>query len=318
MNRKICYWLDEIDNILKGRIQYPISYEIDPSNCCQNKCSFCMYASYLKNNRQFLDLKIFDSIIKEISFLGGKSVTFTGGGEPLTHSHFHIMVKEAIKLNLEIGLITNGISLDKIIKHNLDKHFKFIRVSLNAASSQVYKKITGTDFFDLVIENIKTLVKRNKCETIGLSFVICEDNEYEIRQMNELGEKLKVSYCQIKPMINDKIFDFVYQNPDSCKKIISTERYYLEEDYKLACTIAGLIGVIGADNKAYFCCQHRGKSEFAIGNVQKESLSTIFINRKSFIPDVSKCSSCRYMNYAKGYKEFSQDKYSFLRHKNFL
>ena len=112
MERKICFYLDEVDNILAGKLQYPITCEIDPSNFCQNRCSWCINSDYIQNNRINLDFGLYEMLLDELKKHGVKSITFTGGGEPTMNHEFGKMIRQAANYGFELGLITNGISID--------------------------------------------------------------------------------------------------------------------------------------------------------------------------------------------------------------
>ena len=203
-------------------------------------------------------------------------------------------------------------------EQDLDSKFKFIRISLDAASAETYKKIKKTDYFGMVVHNVVELVKRGNCETVGLSFVVCDDNRHEIQEAINLSNRIGMAYCQIKPVISYEGIETALSGVEENEGSIITPRYDVDKKSYVACAIAGLIGSVGADGKVYYCCIHRGNEKFEIGDLHKEPFEDICYNRVNFKPDLSGCATCRYMNYAKGYKEFSQKKYSFLRHKNFL
>jgi len=311
LENKIIHYMDEISSIKEGKDVHPITCEIDPSNACNLNCSFCMYAKGLKINKDILPWDIYRNLITELKTLGVKSITFTGGGEPLMNPRFNDMVLEANLLGFEIGLITNGTLLDRV--ENLD-HFKFIRISLDAYDEKSYDKIKGKYLFNTVIRNIEDAVDSEKTD-IGISYVVCKENVNGIGKIQEILSGIGIKYIQFKPAwINGEKFEL----PEgiSGDKTIITDRYIAKDN--LPCLIAGLIGIVGADSKVYFCCQYRGNEKFCIGSLEEDSFADLWKKRKDIIPDISKCPQCRYQNYAEGFEVFSQPKYIFLKHKNFL
>jgi len=310
MDNKIYYYLDAVEKLRKGEWVPPVTCEIDPSNRCMLDCEFCMFEKYRKLSGENLDLDTYISLLGELHNMGTKSITFTGGGEPLMNPNFNLMVKMALALGFEIGLVTNGILLNKL--ENIDK-FKFIRVSLDAHNRDDYLKVKGMDFFDKVIDNISFGLKENPI--IGISYVVCPDNKKNLYKAEELADGLGVAYIQIKPAyINGDIFsDFTF--PDG-KPTIETKRYKPVDN--IPCIIAGLVGIVGADSNVYFCCQHRGKEKFNLGNLKQKSFKDIWFNRFSYIPDVSMCPSCRYMNYTRAYNEILERGNLFFEHRYFL
>jgi len=241
-----------------------------------------------------------------------KSITLSGGGEPLTNPFAEKMIWAAYDLGLEIGLITNGIFLDRV-EGVLDK-FQFIRISLDAATPKTYEAIKGNNVFDEVIENVRMCVGKTD---VGLSMVVTEKNKQEVEGFRELAESLGVSYAQIKPAWKISGIESTMRNI-SDEGLFKVDRYSVELDSNLPCQIAGLIGQVGANGKVYYCCVHRGNPDFIIGDVNEESLEDIWARRNQFKPDLRICGSCRYINYAKVYEKVRDKRFTPLRHRNFL
>ena len=309
MDNKICYYLNEIEQLEKGNWVPPITCEIDPSNKCQNKCSFCIFSKHLNNNHDFLSFFDYTNLLVSLKNIGTKSITFTGGGEPLTNPKIIEFINLACYMRFEIGLITNGINLDKI-KDVISK-LKFIRVSLNASNTKTYFKITGTNFFDKVVNNIDKIVGKT---CVGISYVICNENQNEIEHMKQIGKELKVNYVQLKPNVNGSIVRGINVVEDNITVV--TNRYTAKD--KLPCIIAGLIGVVGADGEVWYCCQKRGVKKYSLGNLKDNNFETLWRQRNKIQPNIKECKVCRYNNYAIGYKKYKQPNYNYLRHRNFL
>ena len=311
MDNKIYYYLDQVEKLNNGEFVAPISCEVDTSNSCNLKCNFCMFGEWREDHHENLDLDVYISLIGELSRMGTKSITFTGGGEPLMNPNFNLMVKMAKSLGFQIGLVTNGVLLDKV--ENIED-FLFIRVSLDAYNKKDYKKVKGMDQFDRVLENITSAIKRNKI--IGLSYVVGPYNNKDLYRAEDLANELGTAYLQIKPSyINDRgeIFtDFEY--PDG--RSIGTKRYLPEDN--VPCTIAALVSIIGANGDVYYCCQGRGVDRLTLGNLKDKSFKQIWTERLALRPNVSLCPMCRYMNYTKAYKKIIEDGDLFFQHRYFL
>jgi MoaA/NifB/PqqE/SkfB family radical SAM enzyme len=313
MDEKILYWVDRISKIEEGTFVPPVCCEIDPSNACQLNCQFCFYKNHLKGNHQHLPLPIYIQLLNSLEHLGTKGVTFTGGGEPLMNPHFQEMFDLAVQQGFEVGLITNGVFLDRV--KGIER-FKFIRVSLDAATRETYTKVKGKDYFDRVLANVRMAV--GVCETVGLAFVVCEDNKLEMQLADDLAESLDVSYIQFKPVVFENGEIFSGFEPPRNNKSIRTDRWRATDS--LPCLVAHLVGVVGADSQVYFCCQHRGNKNMVVGNLEKESFETIWQRRPAFVQrvDPALCPQCRYMNYARVYKDWKSTGVLLMKHLNFL
>lgn len=311
MEQKIAYYLDEINKLQNGEYVNPVSVEIDPSNVCNAKCYWCMFSEYREKSQAMLSWDVYLKLIYELNHLGVKSITFTGGGEPLVNRKFNDMVQVAKGLGLEVGLVTNGILLHKL---KFPDQFKFIRVSLDASNPEMYLNTKGVDRFDQVIENIQMTLKKNK--TVGLSYVVGPTNNTNLDQAEEMAHELGVAYIQIKPAyIENRIFTD-YKLP-SGKEVIGTKRYKRAE--KINCIIAHLTGIVTADSGVYYCCQGRGKMNFYLGSVSNESFESIWRRRLSYDNiRLTQCPPCRYASYANYFKTLIDEGDMFFEHRYFL
>jgi MoaA/NifB/PqqE/SkfB family radical SAM enzyme len=281
--RKIDLYYDKVKEAIKEGWTLPVTCEIDLSNDCCLDCSFCIYKQY--HDSEIMSIVTYEKILKDLKDCGIRSITFTGGGEPLMHPRINEIIKMAGGF-FKLGLITNGVLLDKIDTHLLSR-FDFIRVSLNAGTRETYKKISGFDYYDRVIRNIEFAKKHTK--QLGISFVVTDDNIQEISLM----ENLKVDLLQFKHNINNPI-DFS-ANCIICKRSKATSN--------LPCQIASLIGIIGYNGDVHYCCQYRYEKEFILGNINNESFRDIWERRKDIITGYQNCPLCRYSNYAKEFEE---------------
>jgi sulfatase maturation enzyme AslB (radical SAM superfamily) len=303
---KIAFYHEEVDRLRNGEPVMPVSCEIDPSNGCQLSCFFCISGD--NKNDTMMDLDFFHKLLRELKAGGTKSITFTGGGEPTLNPDFNAMAALAHSNGFKLGLVTNGLLLNTVYT----SLFEFIRVSLDAGSPEVYLAIKGTLGFDKVMENIQAV--RSQCKALGLSYVIDGQPPGDIAEAESWAEYLEVDYIQFKPENGCYL-----EKPDLHSPVsLWTER---EKDWsEFACIIAGLIGIVTADGRYVFCCQHRYDPEFTIADLHTESLNMAVAKRIAMQKSVdrSDCVSCRYSSYAESYIELQESKNIFLKHKEFL
>lgn len=314
MPNKIVYYTDKIDRLLKGKFVPPVTVEIDPSDNCPLSCNFCLFGrSHTKNNGgNNLKWTTFQKAIVQLKNMGCSSVTFTGGGEPLMHPVFANMVKLASGIGMKVGLVTNGVLLNKLPKEIL-RTFTFIRISLNAATPATYKIITGKDFFNKVLQN--TINAINVGAFVGWSYVVSEQNYFEIEQAKLLAQEVDVKYIQFKPALLKNGGYFKGYNIHG-KKVIDMKRFTAKNN--LPCIIAHLVAIVAANGKMYYCCQYRDNKDFCVGDLNKEDVEDVWRRRLFMGADVSKCPQCRYMNYAIGYEQIVAERDIFFDHKEFL
>jgi len=226
------------------------------------------------------------------------------------------MILRATELGIKVGLVSNGIFLDKIFE--ISNELEYVRVSLDCSSPDTYRKTKHTDYFDQIVNNVTRLVDYGTTD-VGLSFVITDENRDEIDAFYSLAKSIGVHYAQVKPEIKKGDMESQTDGLDRDKFFV-TERYNIDENSLVACKIAGLIGVLNATGKVYYCCIHRGKPEFELGDLNHQSLDEIYsLWRPVFKPNLKMCGgSCRYMNYAKVYEKVKGDRFIPLRHRRFI
>lgn len=203
---KILTHLDKIWEWLQTGISQPITYELDMTNICNHKCPHC-FGFYNREDRSNLGLQEAQSIIYQIKEFGGRGLIFTGGGEPLCNPDVIEAVEYAKKVGLDIGFISNGMLIDEEIAKSLLGNCTWVRISLDAASAQMFRATHGVDgvAFEQIIENIKLLVrmkkKLNSSCTIGAGYLTSQHTKEGINKFALLCRDLGVNYAQFRPLL---------------------------------------------------------------------------------------------------------------------
>lgn len=97
----------------------PAHVQLIPTNRCNLTCSFCSCAEEdrsLEMNKEQLQ-----RVISVLHPRLTRSVTITGGGEPLLYPYFYYMVQMLRDRHIKMGLVTNGVLLDKQSPEYLNK-----------------------------------------------------------------------------------------------------------------------------------------------------------------------------------------------------
>lgn len=210
----------------------PVTAEIVPSLECNFQCPACTYSqnqakSKGKKGSRLLDEKVFLKMLDELSSFGVKSLIFTGGGEPAVHPKLLSFINKSIK-KFKVGIYTNGLLWDnKKIHDLLNLNPDFVRISVNAGSAAVHKRVFGYDkniyhddkTFAMVKKNIINFAKIKKAlhskTLIGLGFII---NEKNISDIENIFLFLKDIYKE-----TDGLIEYAAFRP---------EVYYMDNNYK--------------------------------------------------------------------------------------
>jgi MoaA/NifB/PqqE/SkfB family radical SAM enzyme len=84
----------------------PIHLRVCVTNKCNENCPWCEFGNV--DRRAELSLAEIRQILKFFRERGTKAVSITGGGEPTCHPDYLEIIAEAMRLELKIGLETNG------------------------------------------------------------------------------------------------------------------------------------------------------------------------------------------------------------------
>lgn len=257
----------------------------------------------MKNERKchsFLSTTDYSRAIFDAWKNSAKTIHFSGGGEPLMHPKTKRMLATAKSLGLETALSTNGVFLDNETISFVDNP----RISLNAATKETYRKITGTNYFNTVVENIKNIPVGHKKKT-GVAFLVIPDNMHEIEQFCSLANDLKVGWVHIRPaylsdkgqnktlidssgLMADKLskIEKKFPNLDIFYRVDKFDGFWNDNKYDCKCT--SILAVLKASGK--FCvCQDRTDLEF--GDYKNQSFESIW-GKKEHLDALEKVRNC--------------------------
>jgi sulfatase maturation enzyme AslB (radical SAM superfamily) len=342
---KVLHHWETLNAILGGKIPPPVSCEIDPSNLCNHDCVWCMYHDFKIEKNIMMPAKIMFNLIRELSRGGVKSITFTGGGEPLTNPATVEGLYRVKSAKMEVGLVTNGGLLTPDVSEAIVKTCTFLRVSLDAATRSTHDALhkpinSSKDNFDKILDNIRSLVdlkkKSNKKLLVGIAFLVHPNNYLEIYDASNLAKQVGADYIQIRPVFTagkkplGKLWLDIQELMERSLGLIDggfhvfpilhrfEEVSRIERAYT-RCLGHALLGVVGADCNVYLCCQLRGNPRFSFGNLKEKSFFKIWRGkeRQEVIKriDLDRCPPCRYNKYNE-LLDYLSDRTQ--PHKNFL
>ncbi len=175
-------WLahsNQVDCIKNGLFNKmnPIDVQIAPTSICKYNCPMCSYGEHKKDiekniveglskeKEYFMSFNDMVNCIDQIKDIGAKSITFTGGGEPLLNENTIQGLIYAKSVGLHVGLFTNGHELtNKKAKQIANISLSFVRISFNAGTPESYSVVHGTKTSSLkkVLYNIRSLAQAKK------------------------------------------------------------------------------------------------------------------------------------------------------------
>lgn len=215
---KLLHQVDRLGEIKKGILR-PISLQLIPTNKCSLSCNFCSVKD--RNLQDEMSLEECKDILNFYRIYGAKTVELSGGGDPTSYQHINELIEYANQSGYQLGMITNGLLLNKNIDFENLKCFTWIRISLNTLD---YVK----DFDLKIPENV----------TLGFSYVVNDKTTKEtLEKIKEYYKKYNAKYVRLVPnclsledieksrgMIKEYIEDYPefflqekeYQVPEKC------------------------------------------------------------------------------------------------------
>ena len=308
-SKKIAHHPKHFYNVRDGNRPFPVTIEVDLTNHCNHRCSFCVWGEHINTDKSTLDTEVIKKAINGMGNLGSKAITFTGGGESMIHKNFYEIIEYTKKNNFDVGLITNGsVIVEKKCSFLLDT-CDWIRFSISGGDKESYFAVQGKDHFDLVSKNIKMLCDyktKNKAKTkVGLRMLITKENLYTLVKLVSLHKNTEgIDYIQIAPdhMSTDegKFWNgnAVQSEIAAAKKILEastidliTSGFEILSTSKLnheklinipqKCYAHFYQMAIMADGNVAFCKNARFNPEYQIGNINDNSINEIWNAQKS-------------------------------------
>ena len=279
---KIFHFKGKLDSLRSDEVKPPVHIRIKPTNVCNHSCSYCAYrAESLQlgqnmNVRDYIPEQKMVEIIEDISEMGVKAVTFSGGGEPLIYPYINRTVKELINKGIAFATLTNGANLKGEIAELFASKGTWVRVSVDGWDDDSYKiyRGTGDREYTKIIENMEAFARLNGKCTLGISIIVDERNSgrvYEmIRSFRDAGaDSVKVSPCIVSNNgvennnYHKPFFNIVKEQVKRAESLFGAEDFVifdayheLEEKFNKEynwCPYLQILPVIGADQNVYSC-----------------------------------------------------------------
>lgn len=226
-------------NILDGSIAQKISpiMTIDLTNACNYNCDFCIDRAIVsgKANKE-INWDTLSTLITQAREKGCHCLEISGGGEPTLYSHFNEFIALASQLEYRLALITNGSMLKKYADVLRDAPFDWIRISLDSSCAATHSLVhkTKVNYYNDVLSGIEKLVDYH---TIGISFLITDDNTNEIFIAAQKAKQLHVKYFEVKPLTHN--YKSTIHNDDTkiatVQEQLSLAMELEDENFKVFC-----------------------------------------------------------------------------------
>ncbi|QOG12092.1 radical SAM protein [Arcobacter sp. FWKO B] len=322
---RVSHWYEACDDWEKLKKVYPIYVEITPIGSCNHRCTFCSvdYIGY-KSIKQ--DEEVLSDRIREMAKLGVKSIMFAGEGEPTLYKPLPNILDVCSEVGIDTSLTTNAVAMNEKTTTNYVKNCKWIKVSINAGTRDVYADVhqTKAEDFDKVIDNLalaSKIKKENNYDcTIGAQMLLLPENKDTAVSLAKKMAEIEIDYLVIKPYTQSlygesrKYEGLTYNNmmkleeelkkyeTDSFKVIFRANTMKkLEEDkqpYEKCYSTPNFWAYLMADGSLYSCSAFLQNEKFNLGNINEQTFQEIWEGDKRkenivYVKDSLDISMCR-------------------------
>ncbi len=301
---KILYHTDKVKAIIEGKRTAPLYVRIKPTNKCNQNCWYCGYAqdAVIENRavdrRESIPWEKLQEIICDLSDMGTKAITFSGGGEPLCYPHIIETLSLVQKKGLDYAIISNGQALDENAREVL-AGANWVRISMDSADESTYEKIRGVKTYKKVLNNVERFAKKkNKECTLGINYVVTKDNYKSIYDMCDILSGIGVDNVKFSPLMtkgtmpeyHHEIAESVMEQIQKAKSDFEKKEFQIIDKYSNDdslnshfvkcphCHIKEIFTVIAADCRVYYCHQRAYTDMGMIGDVSDRSFRELWFS----------------------------------------
>lgn len=291
---------------------------IEPTNKCNLKCRMCSREELTDIGD--LDYDLFLKIMKELP--GIKTVKFQGLGEAYLAKDAIRMLEYLKSREIDVVSITNCLwrHIDIPYLMTLLKH---MYISYHAADPETYNLICGGGNWDLLHENIKSIVRYKgncnvlfNCVLTKLNYLQAEAVVVQARFYNvnyvrfqimqnwtSSGEELHDNLADLGQMDREKLIMSLQKAFDRARELEVTVEVVGNEEFDYTQCIWPFERTYINKNGDVMACHMRPAPEYRVGNVKGNSFSDIWNGRE--LNDIRKklsvneapdmCKECPYI-----------------------
>ena len=309
--------------LIRGDTTGPVFMEVMLTNKCNMACAWCITGNRGENgseaiinapNAAQIEIGNLERFLVDFVSMGGRAITYSGGGEPTYYKDFERAVKAAKSHGLDLGLMTNAVYPPRL-NNVIGKNMNWMRISLDTLDAGNYHAQKGLDGVAVVKRNVETLTnpEADYKVRVGLN---CNVGDYlsldEVKGLVEYLDQVPgLSYLQFRPILprffkegeeqslNENIWEYLDTVKDNPKIILSNDKRF-DIAKKGAFQFDKCRGhffqpILDADQEVKVCSYHPERNDLTFGNIGEHSFKEIWASdqRKKAIETVEE------LNYAK-------------------
>lgn len=203
--------------LLKTR-GWPVVLDIEPTNACNFRCPHCQVteADWVKKN---MSAEQFAGILE--LFPHALRVKLQGMGEPFLNKNLVDFIRDTCSKKYWCEVTSNGSLLDRFPLEKLAgfKNFQ-LTISIDAPEKQLFEKIRPGSNFEKILDNIRTLTRKN-FPGIAAWMVVDRENEATVTRTMDLVKSVDIDTLGLQTVVIDYAKEEL--RPETVEKRIDNE-----------------------------------------------------------------------------------------------
>lgn len=264
--------VNNITNVDINKQTFPTSMKLEMSGICNHKCSYCVVPT-LKDAPKFMPEGVFYRSLSQAEEIGIKEIGLFHMGEGTLHPKFCNLL-ENISSKFNVFLTTNGTQLNQL-EYCIEYGIKSLKFSLNGYNREIHKQVTGVDTFDLIINNLKKIVKYRD-ELHSPTEISASSIYYNTPEQDKFVE-------EISKIVDNFYFTEIFNHASKVKN----KYIELSNDPRIITSLCQ-IPCYGLYNLCHIkangdinLCKWGVDDEFVIGNILKDNIKDIWFSKKA-------------------------------------
>ncbi len=218
-SNKIFQHFDRLAIWQSGGLPAPVTVELDLTNACNHACPGCTFSYLVNIDKSSLPFDLAKRVVTELSTMGVKAITFSGGGEPLVYGADRVreLIQMVYRYGMDSALITNG----SLLMPDEDYEVcEWVRISLDAYDVDTFQRFHGRSEreFNRVVERVTDFAAEGKRRkelglrwpTVGVGFLTDADTleRGDIWRMSRFCATIPgIDYLQFRPLVANMVAD---------------------------------------------------------------------------------------------------------------
>jgi MoaA/NifB/PqqE/SkfB family radical SAM enzyme len=236
---------------LRGEAFYPFptSIHLNLTLRCTARCVHCKQWTW-PNHSEF-NISQLEQLFQTFKSWGVQTITF-GGGNPLLHDNIVLALQMAYQANMQVGIISEGITMSDELANAICQYARWIRFSLDGPNPDIHDTIRNTPgLFYRVMACIQSLKSRQSQLRIGLNCVLQKRNLNSLSQMIDLAEYIGLDVLLFKIPHGEDYGNRFLPTAQEWEQFVEWARTAAERDSQVKTNLSELCDLLGM----VFCTQ---------------------------------------------------------------